>query len=206
MVEQRLPATGSLTATETGSDTAAITGTVRVAGSIAATETGADTAALTGAVRVAGALAAPETGGDTAALVGAVRIAGALGSTESGADVCAIVGAVTGAVVAAPVTGAGSGKLRRHLNPNFHANEVPQFAPFTPRPIAPKPVRAVLAAREEPGGDTASAAGRVRISGRMAAREAEGLDTATGRGIVRHSRAAIARGVLRVLFKFDDAA
>lgn len=64
--------TGSLAATESGSDTAAIAGSVLVEGSLAATESGADTADFAGDVIVSGALDATETGEDTADFAGTV--------------------------------------------------------------------------------------------------------------------------------------
>jgi hypothetical protein len=59
---------GTLAATETDADTAALAGQVLVQGALAATETGADTLAATGTVsggNIAGTLAAAETGSDT---------------------------------------------------------------------------------------------------------------------------------------------
>lgn len=85
-------ASGSLSATESGADTAALSGDVLVAGSLAVTESGADTAALAGDVLVDGTLAATESGADIAALAGDVLIDGTLAATESGADVAAIFG------------------------------------------------------------------------------------------------------------------
>ena len=64
--------TGSLAASETGSDTFASTGTVHPIGAMAATETGADTFSSTGTVSppVSGSMAATETGADTFAATG----------------------------------------------------------------------------------------------------------------------------------------
>lgn len=61
--------TGALVATESGTDTAAITGNVVLRGALAATESGSDTAAFTGDVVVQGALVASEEP-DTFAAVG----------------------------------------------------------------------------------------------------------------------------------------
>jgi hypothetical protein len=57
--------TGALSATETGQDTAAITGTVEqpVTGELVGVETGADTASITGEVEVDAAAAPPPGGG-----------------------------------------------------------------------------------------------------------------------------------------------
>lgn len=89
------PRTGTLAATETGSDTASIAGDVIVKGPLAATETGSDTAAMAGVLTNGrtGSLAATETGADTAAIAGDVLIRGALAATD-GADTAAIQGDV----------------------------------------------------------------------------------------------------------------
>jgi hypothetical protein len=63
---------GSLAASESGSDTFASTGTVHPIGTMAASETGSDTFASTGTVAppVSGSMAATETGADTFAATG----------------------------------------------------------------------------------------------------------------------------------------
>lgn len=88
--------TGTLAATESGSDTAALAGDVLVEGSLAATESGSDVAALAGDVYVSGTLAATESGSDVAAIEGTALIVstGTLDATESGADTAEIVGVV----------------------------------------------------------------------------------------------------------------
>lgn len=84
--------TGTLSATESGSDTASISGDVLVKGALAATESGADSAALAGKVLVEGALSASESGADTAALAGDVLVKGALAASESGNDSASFIG------------------------------------------------------------------------------------------------------------------
>lgn len=93
-------ATGALAAQETGSDTLAAFGQVRVAGSLAAHESGADVLAASGRVRVSGALTTQEGGADALVATGRVRVAGSLGAQEAGADTIAASGAVrvTGAL------------------------------------------------------------------------------------------------------------
>ncbi len=86
--------TGSLAATESGSDTAAVSGTVKVQGSLSSTESGSDTAAIAGTVRVSGSLAVTESGSDTAAIVGGSVATGSLDATETGSDTAAVSGAV----------------------------------------------------------------------------------------------------------------
>lgn len=82
--------TGSVAATETGSDTASLAGQVVISGTLAATETGADTAAIAGQVPISGSAPITETTADTAAITGQVIISGAMAATESGSDTAAI--------------------------------------------------------------------------------------------------------------------
>ena len=65
---------GALAATESGSDTAAISGTVRPVGTLAASETGPDTFASTGTASppVSGSMAASESGADAFSSTGTV--------------------------------------------------------------------------------------------------------------------------------------
>ena len=108
---------GTLSATETGDDTFAATGTVGatgITGTLAATESGADTFASPGDVIVKGALASTESGADTFASVGDVFVRGALAATEAGADTFAAAGDVfvigaLAAVESGADTMAGSG-------------------------------------------------------------------------------------------------
>ena len=97
--------TGTISAAESGSDAASLTGNVTISGTIAATEAGADVAAMSGAVSVSGTLAAVETGSDTAAFTGDADsgITGTLAATETGSDSAAMTGtvAVSGTISAA---------------------------------------------------------------------------------------------------------
>lgn len=129
----------------------------------------------------------------------------ALAAQEEGSDSAAITGVVQAAPVESAPAGAGSGKLRRNANPRFAANEVDQWATFKPVPPKPKKISGRLFALEGTEGDTARISGSTVVSGRFGISE-EGSDSANVRAIVRHSRAAIAHGVLRLLFKLDDAA
>lgn len=95
--------TGSVAATETGSDTASLAGQVVISGTLAATETGADTAAIAGQVSISGSTPITETTADTAAITGQVIISGAMAATESGSDTAAIYAArppITGSLTA----------------------------------------------------------------------------------------------------------
>ena len=94
---------GSLAATESGSDIFAASGTVgtpAVTGTLAATESGSDTFSATGSVLVSGTLAATESGSDTFAATGTIaQIFGSLAASESGSDTFAADGTVTGDAV-----------------------------------------------------------------------------------------------------------
>lgn len=82
--------TGSLAATETGSDTFTSSGKVIVKGSLSVSETGTDTLSATGSVLVQGSLQATEVGLDTAAFTGVVissSITGTMAANEEGLDI-----------------------------------------------------------------------------------------------------------------------
>lgn len=171
-------ATGSLAATETGADTASLSGDVLVAGALAVTETGADTAALVGDVLVTGTLAATESGSDTAALTGDVLVGGALAVTETGADTAALAGDVLiDGALAAVESGADTAAFSGAV-----------------------PVVGTLAATET-GSDTAALAGYVPVLGLLAATET-GADTAAlaGEGVT------IASGSLAAIESGSDTA
>lgn len=106
--------TGTLAATESGSDTAALAGDVLVEGSLAATESGSDTATFAGVALVSGALAATEAANDSAAVSGVVLVTGALDATETGSDTAAFASStpVTTAYPG-PAGRATKGKRRR---------------------------------------------------------------------------------------------
>lgn len=88
---------GTLAATESGADSAALAGKVLVEGALSASESGADTAALAGDVLVKGALAASESGNDSASFIGEGFVptaTGTLAASESGSDTASIAGKV----------------------------------------------------------------------------------------------------------------
>jgi len=104
--------TGTMAASESGSDTAAIVGNVIVAGALAATETGSDSAAIAGKVYVSGDLAATEAGSDSASISGNVLVSGSLAATETGQDTAAIAGnVITNGILAAVETGSDTASL-----------------------------------------------------------------------------------------------
>lgn len=110
------PITGSLSANESGNDTASFAGDVYVAGQLSATEGAIDTAALSGDVLVKGALAASESGSDTASIAGNVYIAGTLSAVEGGLDGFAASGNIlVQGTLAASETGADTAAFRQEV-------------------------------------------------------------------------------------------
>jgi hypothetical protein len=85
---------GDVAASDSGADTAELSGGVRVSGALAAQETGADSAALTGILPATGLLAAIESGSDSAALAGQILVAGLLSAQETGSDTARILQAL----------------------------------------------------------------------------------------------------------------
>lgn len=148
--------TGTLAATESGSDTAALVGVALVDGSLAATESGSDVAALIGVALVSGTLAATETGDDAAVIAGSVLAQGTLAATESGSDVAAIEG-VTVNVATGSLAATESGSDTAEIAGVVLA-------------------RGTLAANDS-GEDTAAITGVALVSGTLDATEA-GSDTA----------------------------
>lgn len=152
--------TGTLAATESGADTAAFTGAVRLDGALAATESGQDTAAFAGSVPISGTLAATEAGSDTAAMSGDVLVRGSLAATESGPDIAVFSGSAPAEIsgsLAATESGADTASLSGLVR-----------------------VSGALAASES-GQDSAAFAGSVLVTGTLAAVEA-GADVASFSG------------------------
>jgi hypothetical protein len=160
------PAVGSLSVTESGSDTAALAGTVSdpaITGTLAGTETGTDTASIVGDVSTApitGALAASEGGSDGFSGSGAVTVAGSASAIEIGSDtMSAIGGPVVGGALAAVSSGADVAAASGGVG-----------------------VAGALAANDN-GADTADFAGSLSVIGQLSAVET-GSDLATASGIV----------------------
>lgn len=103
LVRIRETVTGSLAATETGSDTFTSSGKVIVKGSLSVSETGSDTFSATGSVKsiATGSLSATESGVDTLSATGSVLVQGSLQVTEVGLDTAAF----TGIVISSSITG-----------------------------------------------------------------------------------------------------
>lgn len=97
-VRETLPErTGTLSGTETGSDTFSSSGDVIVEGTLSATETGNDTFSASGTVTdptITGSLSVTETGTDTFTASGDVIVQGSLSATETGNDTFAANGTV----------------------------------------------------------------------------------------------------------------
>jgi len=141
------PISGSLAATETGTDTASINGKVNVRGNLAATETGTDTAAFAGTVSnaaITGSFAATETGSDTASFAAKVVVSGSLAASESGVDSAQIAGKilVTGQLAATETgsdTAGFDGRVR--ISGTLATTEIGQdtasFSGESPNPVVP---------------------------------------------------------------------
>lgn len=149
--------TGSLAATETGSDSAAINGKVLIQGSLATTETGSDTASISGNVLVSGSLSATESGSDTAVINGNVLVSGSLSATESGQDTASFNGFVSGGDITGSLAATETGTDTASISGKVF-------------------VSGSLAATES-GQDAAEINGKIIVSGSLSAQET-GQDTA----------------------------
>lgn len=179
------PITGTLDATESGSDTFAGAGEVLVEGSLAATEAGSDTFAATGTVTAAGitgTMAVTETGSDTFAGAGDVIVKGTLAATESGADTFAAAGdvIVRGSMVATE-TGAdtfsasGDVIVQGAMAATETGSDIFAATGGT--------VTLGTMAATESGSDTLAASGTVLVQGTMAATESD-QDVMAATGVV----------------------
>lgn len=90
--------TGSLSASESGSDSAEISGAVEAKASVSGSETAVDSTTAAGTVSVIGSMNFTESGADSAAFSGSVTypdINGNLSATESGADSASVTGVIS---------------------------------------------------------------------------------------------------------------
>lgn len=85
-------ATGTLGANEAGTDSAALSGAVRIGATLLASEMGADGASLAVQLLASGVLAAAESEADALGCLGTVSVAFALSGLEDGADGFAATG------------------------------------------------------------------------------------------------------------------
>lgn len=149
---------GTLSATETGSDTAAGSGDVVVQGDAAATETGSDSFAADGAVEITGSSAVQEAGSDTFAGSGSIPATLTMAVQEAGSDALAGSGVanVAGSLVVQEAgldTWSGSGVLA---------------------------ISGAITVQEA-GSDVLASSGAVTVSGAWTSQEV-GSDTFTGSG------------------------
>lgn len=180
---------GSLSSSEAGSDTFSASGTVftpAATGSLAATEVGADTFTSTGKVIVEGALAATEAGADTFAATGDVIVQGALAASETGGDTFASTGkVVVGGVLAASETGAdtfaSTGKVV--VSGALSASETGADA-FDSQGSVTGALVGDLHVTEQ-GSDSFASSGQVKVQGALAANEANDTLSATGDVLVQ---------------------
>jgi hypothetical protein len=184
--------------TGTADSWAAITLAIRPAsdptGTLSATETGSDTFTATGEVIVKGTLSATETGVDTFASTGKVIVEGSLSATETGDDTFDAQGSVTGAIVGdlhafeSIDTFSSSGKVL--VSGAMTAVEQNDTFASTGKVI----ISGTLSATET-GADTLSASGKVLVQGSLDVHET-GSDAfaSTGKVIVKGSLAATETG------------
>jgi hypothetical protein len=182
------PITGTLAATETGSDTFSGSGDVVVEGSMAASETGSDTFAASGAVTdpgITGTMAATETGTDTFSGAGKVITEGAMAALETGSDTFSASGDVLiDGAMAATETGAdtfaASGDVV--IDGSMAATESGTDTFAALGVVGDPPIVGSMVATET-GADTFAASGDVLVSGSMAATDT-GTDTMSATGTV----------------------
>ena len=186
--ENLAPVTGSLSVTETGTDTFSGSGDVIVSGSLSATETGADTFSASGTVTdpsITGSMAATEAGDDTLSGSGKVIVTGSLSATETGADTFSGTGNVliSGSMSATETESdafSGSGKVlvSGSLSATEEGNDTFSGSGF----LEVQSITGSMAATEV-GNDTASASGKVLVSGSLSATEV-GADVCLADGTV----------------------
>lgn len=171
--------TGTISATESGSDVAALSGVIRVSGSINASESGSDAASLAGNVHVFGSLSVSETGADVAAIVGGLvtpAITGSIAASETGSDTASIAGdvVVTGTVSATESgsdTAALTGKVQ--ITGSLSVSETGADTVFINGSSAIITTGAMSAS--ESGSDGCAITGKVYLAGELSAVEG-GLD------------------------------
>ena len=203
---------GTIASTESGSDTASIAGDVLVSGALAATESGSDTAAFTGSAStiVTGSLAATESGADTASLTGDVLVTGSLAVSESGSDAASMAGAV---LVQGSIAATESGSDTAFFNASSAVIATGALAAVESgsdvAAITGKVVVAGAFSASESGQDSASVVGTVLVLGELAASEVD-VDTASFSGSalldITGTLAAVETGLDTALFTSVQAA
>jgi hypothetical protein len=183
---------GTMAPTESGSDTASISGTVAVSGALAATESGDDTSSMSGTVAISGTLDATDSGDDIMVASGTVTdpsVTGTMDAVEVGDDTFdgagnVLVSGVLDATDAGDDTFAGSGTVP--ISGVLAAQEIGDDIFAGSGTVA---ISGALDASEA-GDDTFAGSGAVAVSGSLAAQET-GEDVFAGSGIVRDEGAPI---------------
>lgn len=180
--------TGTLAATDTDVDTAAMSGTVAwgvVAGTAAATDTDADTLVASGSVLVQGALAATDTDVDTAASTGLVLVQGAIAATDTDVDTFAASGTVSDPSVGGSVAATEDFVDSASISGTVLVQGALAATESTSDTLASAGLVLVQGALAATGADTDTAAlmGTVLVQGALASTEA-GADTAAATGSV----------------------
>lgn len=143
--------TGTMAATDSGPDTASASGSVSVSGSLSASDSGSDTVSASGSVAISGALSASDTGSDNLSALGQVSLGGALAATEAGSD----TGSGTGSVeVSGSLAGSEDGADTFAGSGSVEGNGITGALDAT-----------------EAGSDVSELAGAVEVSGACAATE-----------------------------------
>lgn len=180
--------TGTIDASESGSDTASLTGVVRVSGAISAAETGADAASVSGDVHVAGSLVVSESGADVAAIIGGLvtpTTTGTISAIEAGSDTASMSGdvSVRGSISVAEV-GADTALLSGDIaiSGALSAGEIGADTAFINGSSAIISTGTMSAG--ESGSDGCAIAGKVYLSGELSAVEG-GLDGFAAGGNIR---------------------
>lgn len=156
--------TGSMAATETGTETASGTGDVLIDGALSVSETGDDTLTASGTVRdpaVTGSMSVSEVGVDTATGSGDVFVRGSLSASEAGQDTAVGSGDV---YISGALTATEGG------TDSFNGNGFGIVQTLGSMSVT------------ESGSDTLSGAGDVYVQGALSATES--IDTASGSGSV----------------------
>lgn len=185
------PVTGSLSVTETGTDTFAGIGEVLIEGALASTEDGTDTFSASGSViaaAISGSLDVTETGSDTFSASGLViplGITGSLAVTETGADAFSASGnvIVEGSLAVLEVgadTFASTGTIL--IQGSFNSTEAVNDSFNASGVVTTNTVSGALSVSET-GDDSFASAGQVIVSGSLSANES-GSDTFASGGQV----------------------
>lgn len=200
MALRQAPVSGSLSVTETGTDTFSAAGEVIVEGSLAAAETGDDTFSASGTVAnlsSSGSLAATETSDDTFTGTGDVIVEGSLAATETGTDSFSGTGdVIVSGSLAATETGtdtfASTGKVI--VSGSFASTETGTDTFVGTGTVLSAVVSGSLIVTET-GSDTFASSGKIIVTGSLAATEASDNFAASGNIFISGGIAALETGL-----------